>query len=113
MTRSARPNPLTFEIPPAEPEAVRLARRAKGLEARHAAKLARKPRTCRYVSVGAGLCTGEAVDQEADVLLCQKHLGRVLEVYLPPVYAKVRADLLATVAAACEKALPPDLELAA
>lgn len=107
MTRSARLNPLTFEIPPPEAEAERLARRRKGLEARHAAKLARKPRTCRYVSVGAGLCTGEAVDQDADVLLCTKHLGRVLEVYLPPIVKKIRADLLATVRDALE------LELAA
>src|SRR4051812_5842009 len=101
MARTAALNPLVYEIPPPEPDAGRHARRAKGLEARHAAKLARKAPVCRYLGKVGGMCTGEAVDPEAEVRLCQRHLGLVLETVLPKVYAKIRADILAEV----EKAL--------
>lgn len=36
--------------------------------------------TCRYLRRGTqGQCTGEAVDDYGEILLCAKHLGRALE----------------------------------
>lgn len=36
--------------------------------------------TCRYLRRGAeGQCTAEAVDPDADVLICMRHAARVLE----------------------------------
>ncbi|MEU4675746.1 hypothetical protein [Micromonospora sp. NPDC023737] len=33
---------------------------------------------CRYRRRNDDMCTGEAVDPDGDVLLCQKHLGRAV-----------------------------------
>ncbi|MBX6387022.1 MAG: hypothetical protein IRZ07_29270 [Microbispora sp.] len=35
--------------------------------------------TCRYLRRNGEQCTGEAVDSTADVLLCIKHMARVVE----------------------------------
>jgi len=55
-------------------------RRAHGLKARHAAKLARTPVRCRYIDdVPKGLCTAEAADRDGEIKLCTKHLALTLE----------------------------------
>lgn len=33
---------------------------------------------CRYLRLTGNQCTGEAVQQDADILLCTKHLARVM-----------------------------------
>ena len=33
---------------------------------------------CRYQRRNNELCTGEAVDPDADILICQKHLARAV-----------------------------------
>ena len=34
--------------------------------------------TCRYLRRDSNQCTGEAVDPDAEILLCQTHLGRAV-----------------------------------
>lgn len=34
---------------------------------------------CRYLRLSGEQCTGEAADPQADVLLCLKHMARVVE----------------------------------
>lgn len=36
---------------------------------------------CRYLRRNAQQCTAEAVDPDADILLCSKHLARAMELY--------------------------------
>lgn len=56
------------------------AARDAGLKARHARKEARLTVTCRYIDVvPGGLCGFEAVDPVGEILLCRKHMGRVME----------------------------------
>lgn len=74
--------------------------RDAGLQARHTQKLSRSHRTCRYVDSDAGLCTGQATEDGADILLCIRHLALALQAFLPSVYAKIRTDVLAEVNAA-------------
>jgi hypothetical protein len=37
---------------------------------------------CRYLRRNEQQCTAEAADQEAELLLCTKHLGRALQLLL-------------------------------
>lgn len=36
---------------------------------------------CRYRRRNDEMCTGEAVDPDADILLCAKHLGRAMSLF--------------------------------
>lgn len=36
--------------------------------------------TCRYLRQNGEQCTGEAVNDEAEILICTKHLARALRV---------------------------------
>lgn len=37
-------------------------------------------RFCRYLEAGDNRCTAEAVDPDAEIILCEKHLARALRV---------------------------------
>lgn len=81
--------------------------RDAGLAARHAAKDARRKVLCGYLERRpegkgpnprqAGLCTAEAADPSAPVLLCTAHQADVMRDLIPRLYAKIRGDILAEV----------------
>lgn len=57
---STKPDPSLPATPRREPDAPRLVR-------------------CRYLRRNDEQCTGEAVDELGEILLCTKHLARALE----------------------------------